>query len=65
MSDVLVIRTHDIEKARAFFVRMGFDFVEEQHGRGPRHYACERNGMVLELYPVRADRLETAEWFES
>ncbi|MBZ0293255.1 MAG: hypothetical protein K8L99_11880 [Anaerolineae bacterium] len=26
-------------------------FVEEQHGVGPVHFACEINNVVIELYP--------------
>jgi hypothetical protein len=51
MSDVFVIRTNDILKVRAFFESLGLKFVEEKHGDGPLHYACEVNGQVLEIYP--------------
>ncbi len=53
MAEVRVIRTGDMEGTRRFYEALGLAFVEEQHGDGPRHYACERNGCVLEIYPLR------------
>lgn len=47
----LVLRVADIERSRSFYSALGFEFVEEKHGEGPRHYACEEGSTVLELYP--------------
>jgi len=35
-----------------FFTALGLVFESEQHGRGPKHYACQRGGQVFELYPA-------------
>ena len=47
-----VIRTRDVEMMREFMESFGLSFVKEQHGDGPEHYACERDGKVLEIYPT-------------
>ena len=51
--NLLVIRCNDIEKSKGFYEGLGLEFVEEQHGAGPRHYTCEMNDMVFELYPLK------------
>jgi hypothetical protein len=48
---LLVLRCNDIEVTRAFYDQLGFVFSLEKHGSGPEHFACERDGFVLELYP--------------
>ncbi len=50
-SKVLVIRAVDMERVLEFFQQLGLEFVEEKHGRGPVHYACDQNGVVFEIYP--------------
>ena len=35
------------------FECLGLTFVREQHGEGPEHYACEKDGRVLEIYPKK------------
>jgi len=52
----LVLRVADIERSRLFYGVLGLEFVAEKHAAGPRHYACEKSGTVLELYP-RGDRV--------
>lgn len=52
-NDVLVLRATDVERVRTFFQSMGLQFTQEKHGSGPRHYACQVNGRVLEIYPTR------------
>lgn len=49
---VFVIRTQEVERTRAFFEKLGLAFVQEQHGDGPIHFACEQNGVVFEIYPT-------------
>lgn len=49
---VTIFRTSDIEMLKNFFQETG-DWVREKHGSGPWHYAQERIGFVLELYPLR------------
>lgn len=46
-----VLRTDDMDKLVSFFSDLGLTFKTEKHGSGPEHYACEKNGKVLEIYP--------------
>ena len=48
---LVVLRAGDLEKSLAFYEAVGLNFVQEQHGSGPVHYACEVGGMVIEIYP--------------
>ena len=48
---LVVLRSANIEKSRAFYEAIGLTFVEEQHGNGPLHLACETDTLVFELYP--------------
>jgi lactoylglutathione lyase len=64
MSDVFVIRVQDIQQARIFFEQLGLSFVEEQHGEGPVHFACERNGKVFEIYPSTSGK-SSARFYEA
>ncbi len=49
--NLLVIYARDVETSKAFYERLGLQFVAEQHGNGPRHYAATMNGTVFEIYP--------------
>jgi len=55
--NLLVLRCKDIERTRHFYEQLGLSFVEEKHGNGPRHYAWETAGFVLELYPAAEGQL--------
>lgn len=48
---VFVIKVQYPERVRLFFELFGMSFEREQHGDGPVHYACERDGNVFEIYP--------------
>ena len=50
--NLVVLRCRDVEASRAFYERFGFVFAEHVHGAGPRHFAAEAAGFVLELYPA-------------
>lgn len=50
---LLVIRTGDMKAALAFYQALGLSFVEEQHGAGALHYACDLDGVIFEIYPAR------------
>ncbi|MFZ3495705.1 glyoxalase/bleomycin resistance/dioxygenase family protein [Streptomyces sp. 5.8] len=55
---LLVLYTPRLEECRRFYAALGLAFTAERHGRGPEHYAAVLpDGMVLELYPARDDRL--------
>lgn len=50
--DVVVLRCADLDATLAFYERLGLEFAEEQHGRGPRHFSTQLGAAVLELYPA-------------
>jgi catechol 2,3-dioxygenase-like lactoylglutathione lyase family enzyme len=51
VTPALVLYARDLAETRRFYETLGLGFVEERHGDGPVHYACDFQGMVLELYP--------------
>lgn len=58
---LLVLYTPRLEDCRRFYADLGLAFTAERHGRGPEHYAAVLpDGLVLELYPARDDRLTGA-----
>lgn len=56
MADVsltlLVLKTHQVEQLRAFYQNLGVDLIEEQHGKGPVHFAGRASAVVIEVYPL-------------
>jgi hypothetical protein len=48
---LLVVRSHRPEGLREFLRALGLEFVTEQHGTGPVHYATRVGGLVLKIYP--------------
>ena len=52
--DLLVLRCQQLETSRQFYESLGFRFVAEKHGTGPRYYAAVQDGFVFELYPASA-----------
>jgi len=50
-SSILVLRCLNLDTSRRFYEALGLAFTEEQHGKGPVHFACEIGAMVFELYP--------------
>lgn len=59
MADVsltlLVLKTRQVDRLRAFYQTLGVKFTEEQHGQGPRHHAGRVGEVVIEIYPLPAD----------
>ncbi|MFD7507414.1 VOC family protein [Streptomyces sp. NPDC059850] len=54
---LIVLYTDHVEESRAFYSGLGLALVQEQHGRGPVHYAATLpDGTVVELYPATARR---------
>jgi lactoylglutathione lyase len=49
---LLVLKTRQVDKLRAFYHALGVDLVEEKHGDGPVHYAGKVGDVVLEVYPL-------------
>jgi len=50
--NLVVLRSEDIPRAAAFYSKLGLQFSQHQHGKGPEHYAAELAGGVFELYPA-------------
>lgn len=48
---LMVYYVDDLLRSKGFFENIGFSFVEEMHGNGPRHYAAKIGGTVFEIYP--------------
>ena len=49
---LIVLKTAQVESLRDFYARIGFRFVEEQHGKGPIHFSASLGDGVLEIYPL-------------
>ncbi|MEL6673725.1 MAG: hypothetical protein AAFR61_16080 [Bacteroidota bacterium] len=54
----MVLRTPQLEILKDFYAQLGFEFIAHQHGKGPRHYAAESGGLVLEIYPLDGGRFK-------
>ena len=46
---LVVIRSDDIEKSRAFYSALGLDFEQHDHPPCGKHYASEQDGFVFEI----------------
>ncbi len=53
--NLLVLKTRRLDPLLRFYAALGIEFVEEQHGDGPRHHAGRVADLVLELYPLSED----------
>jgi hypothetical protein len=53
--NLVVLRSADVERASAFYSKLGLNFTKHRHGAGPEHYSAELAGAVFELYPQSAD----------
>lgn len=52
---LLVLKTRQVERLRTFYNALGIELNEEQHGKGPIHYAGRIGELMLELYPLPDD----------
>jgi predicted enzyme related to lactoylglutathione lyase len=52
---LLVLKTRQVERHLTFYNALGIELAEEQHGKGPVHYAGRLGELVLELYPLSDD----------
>jgi hypothetical protein len=52
---LLVLKTRQLDKLRAFYQALGIALAEERHGRGPLHYAGHVGETTLEVYPFGDD----------
>jgi catechol 2,3-dioxygenase-like lactoylglutathione lyase family enzyme len=55
--NLVVIRVADLDKSRLFYEQLGLKFEQHQHGKGPIHFACEKDDIVFEIY--QSDTAET------
>ena len=47
-----VLYSSNSDAVKKFYETLGLSFVQEQHGRGPVHYAAQlKHNAVLEIYP--------------
>lgn len=53
VTPAIVLYARDPVATRQFYETVGLSFVAEKHGDGPVHYACDFQGIVLEIYPLR------------
>ncbi len=53
ITNLLVIRSANVDRAVTFYEQIGLHFVRHSHGKGPEHYASESCGFVFEIYPER------------
>lgn len=52
---LVVLRSPDLDRAVAFYSKLGLQFTKHRHGTGPEHFSAELPGAVFELYPQGAD----------
>ncbi len=52
---LIVLKTTQPDALRGFYTQLGFQFVEEQHGKGPVHFSAALGDGVLEIYPLPDD----------
>jgi lactoylglutathione lyase len=49
---LLVLKTPQVDRLRAFYQSLGIELTEEKHGSGPLHSADQVGNEVLEIYPL-------------
>jgi len=52
---LLVLRTSSPDKLREFYECLGLSFDQEQHGKGPIHFAAAMGDAIVEIYPLNSD----------
>jgi hypothetical protein len=50
--NLIVLYSQDMRQLCDELSAFGLEFVSHQHGSGPMHYACEKEGLCLEIYPA-------------
>jgi hypothetical protein len=50
--NLIVLYSEAMGQLRDELSAFGFEFKDHQHGQGPVHYAYEREGLCLEIYPA-------------
>lgn len=49
---LVVLKTPQVDRLRAFYQALGICLAEEKHGNGPIHYAGQVGDATLEVYPL-------------
>lgn len=49
---LIVLKTRQVDSLRSFYGALGIELAEEQHGKGPVHFAGKIGDAVLEVYPL-------------
>jgi hypothetical protein len=52
---LLVLKTRQVEQIRRFYQALGVELAQEQHGKGPAHFAGRAGNVVIEVYPLADD----------
>ncbi|QDU77001.1 Glyoxalase-like domain protein [Bremerella volcania] len=52
--NLIVLRSSDPDATVRFYQALGLPFTQEQHGKGPIHWASETNRFVMEIYPAKS-----------
>lgn len=52
---LLVLKTRQVEQLWLFYQTLGVELAEEQHGKGPVHFAGRAGDVVIEVYPLPDD----------
>lgn len=57
--NLVVLRSSDFTRAKAFYELLGLSFRSHRHGSGPEHLAAELGGAVFEIYPQTSESPST------
>jgi len=60
--DALVLSSHEVKKTADFYKSLGLDLVEEKHGDGPLHYACEFGGCHFAIFESKEGKAPAQEF---
>ena len=52
VTKMLVLILRKLQPQQSFYQTLGVDLVEEQHGKGPVHFAGRAGAVVIEVYPL-------------
>ena len=48
---LVVLRSPDIDRLKAFYEALGLALTAERHGNGPDHYSATLGSTIIEFYP--------------
>lgn len=52
---LVVLKTRQVDALQKFYGSLGIELAQEQHGKGPIHFAGQIGDAVLEVYPLAED----------